>query len=177
MLDLKGKGCCAALFAALEAAGHPVIVLDGVPVAHDEAAAQAIIDAFSLAQAKAARCAEVSEYSGGVRDRMMGAKSAYEVGSWPLKALQAAAYVSTGDAATAPMLAAEAQRRGVALDVLVAKVQANAAAFSALEAVIAGIDGQHRDAINAISVASHGSEAAAFAAVAAHDITAGWPAL
>jgi hypothetical protein len=167
MLDLKGKGACAALFDALTAAGCPVHVMDGALVATDEAAAQAVIDTFTLAQAKAARCAEVSLYSGVVRDRFMAGKSAAEMASWPLKVAQAVTYTASGDASQVPMLAIEAQARGVTLSTLVAKVNANAQAFSALEATIAGIDGKHRDAIMALD---------SFAAVASYNIAAGWPA-
>jgi hypothetical protein len=175
-IDLQGKNACAALFARLEAAGCPVAVFDGELVCADEAKAQAIIDAYSLADVKAARCAEVSAYSGMVRDRFMAGKSAAEMSSWPLKVKQAEAYATSGSAADAPMLALEAQARGVTLAQLVAKVQANTVLFSQLEAVIAGIDGKHRDAIMAITAESAGSEAAAFAAVASYDFTVGWPA-
>lgn len=66
-----------------------------------------------------------------------------EYGAWPLKLAEA-------QAGGGPMLAMEAQARGVPQDELISKVLANAESFQQMEAWIAGTAGKHRDAINAL---------------------------
>lgn len=154
----------------LAANGIALEFIDGVPHASNAAAGQAIIDAYTPADALASIRAEVTAsitaHAKALRDRVVGSYSAGELASWPIKLAEAAKYAQTGQAGDAPMLAAEAQARGITMAELVGKVGGNAATFAALEAAIAGIDGKHRDAIKAL---------ATVAQVAAYDWRTGWP--
>lgn len=135
-------------------------------------AAQVIIDAYTeadaLAWAKAARKGESLAIAKALRDRVVAAISAGEMAAWPIKRAEALAYAQSGDAAQAPLLSAEAEARGITLPAMLAKVQANAQAFAALEAAIGGADGRHRDALDALGSVQD---------VLAYDLTAGWPAV
>lgn len=157
----------------LRNAGLPVQVrgfTDGRPVVigtRDDAAAQAIIDSYTLKEAKDYMCAEVLGYARLLRDKAVEGVSPAEMACWPIKRAEASDFASRG-ASAAPILSAEAARRGVSLKVLADKVMANAAALSAIEAEIAGADGRHRDAIGAKT---------SFADLLAYDWRTGWPAL
>lgn len=158
----KGFG----LHMAINAAGHTLYLRDGVWVSSDDVAVQAIIDGYTLDDAKAYRAAQVSAYAKTMRDRVITSISAGEMASWPIKLAEASKYTQTGQASDAPMLSAEAQARGIELAALVQKVGGNATTFAGLESAIAGVDGKHRDAIKACS---------SFDEVAAYDYLTGWP--
>lgn len=164
MIDFKGKSS-EALSAAIVAAGHWVRLHDNVPVASDEAAVQAIIDSYTLDQAKAEKARAISLHAKNLRDKVVAAISAGEMASWPIKRAEADAFAADPNAAC-PALSAEAQKRGIALADLVAKVNSNAARFLGAETAIGGTDGLHRDAIAAMTT---------FEEVAAYDYTTGWP--
>lgn len=140
--------------------------VDGVPASNDDAACQAIIDAYTLADYKAEKSQEVSAHAKTLRDRVTGAVSAGEMASWPIKIDEARQYMKIGALAETPLLTAEAQRRGVSLGALVQKVVAKGVTFRAVEAYIAGVEGKHTDAIAVLQ---------SFDAVAAYDFSAGWP--
>lgn len=167
----KGKG----QHKAVEDAGLTLVQHEGEWVASDEAAVQAILDGYTLDQAKAAKCAEVLAYSKSLRDKIVASVSPGEMASWPIKRAEANAY-NADPTAACPMLTAEATARGITLADLITKVNGNASYFAGKESAIGGNDGKHRDAINAISVVG-GDEAAAFAAVEAYDFSTGWPAV
>jgi len=169
----KGLG----LQRAIEAAGLSLVQHEGEWVvksssdamsnADAEAAVQAIIDGYTLEQAKAAKCAEVLAHAKALRDKVVAQVSSGEMASWPIKRAEAAAYGADPTAAC-PMLMAEATTRGITLAALIAKVNGNAATFAGKEAAIGGNDGKHRDAINALTD---------FASVGAYDFSGGWPAV
>ncbi len=89
-----------------------------------------------------------------------------ELASWPVKLSEAVKFAATGDSSLCPMLSGEAAARGISLAALVGKVGGNAAGFSAIEGLIGGADGKHRDAIKAL---------ATFQDLAQYDTSAGWP--
>lgn len=134
----------------------------------DVAAFQAVADAYSLADAKAWMKAQSVAIAKSLRDRVIAQFSPGELAAWSIKRDEAMAFAQSGNPADAPLLSAEATSRGITLAALVGKVAGNSATFGALEAAIGGADGKHRDTIDA---------AADFAALAAHDVTAGWPAV
>lgn len=146
--------------------GHWVEMRDGAFVTSDDTAVQAIMDSYSLDEAKTYRCNEVSQKAKALRDKVIKTISAGEMASWPIKLAEAAKFAATGLPADAPMLSAEAEARGITLADLVAKVGGNASVFAVLEATIGGVDGKHRDAIKALTT---------FEEVAAYDFSAGWP--
>jgi hypothetical protein len=152
----------------LNAAGFAVVLHDGVFASNDDAQAQPIIDAYTVAQAIAFRQAESSAYAKSLRDKVIDVYSYGETSSWPIKRAEAMTFATSNNPSDAPMLSIEAAARGCTLADLVAKVQANNTAFSQLEATIAGVDGKHRDALAALTT---------FADVAAYDLTTGWPAV
>lgn len=164
MIEYTEKG--AGLHAAIAAAGHWLAQVDGIWKSSDDAAVQAIIDGYTLDDAKSLKSREVSLRAKALRDRATELIAAGEMASWPIKRAEADAFTSSGDAASCPELAREAAQRGIPLADLVVKVQANAARFLALETAVGGIDGKHRDAIWA---------AADFATLAAYDYSTGWP--
>lgn len=151
---------------AIRLAGHALREENGVMTSSDDAAVQAIIDAYSLADAAAARCLEIDAHAVGLRDKAVRGIAVGEMASWPIKRAEALAVAAGGSAAAAPMLAAEAAGRGVALTAIVDRVLANAAGLATLEAAIAGACGRHKDAVRALG---------AFADIAAYDWSAGWP--
>lgn len=164
MIAYTEKG--AGLHEAIARAGHLLRQENGVFVSSNDAAVQAIIDGYTLDDAKSHKSEQISAHAKMLRDRVIRNISAGEMASWPIKLSEAAKYAQTGQDADAPMLAAEASARGITLAELVAKVGGNATTFAGLEAAIAGTDGAHRDAIKACET---------FEAVAAYDFSTGWP--
>lgn len=158
----KGYG----LHEAIRQAGHWLVQTDGVWSSSDDLAVQAIIDAYTLDAAKAAKSLEVSLLAKALRDRVTATIAQGEMASWSIKRAEAAEYGELGEAAACPCLRSEAAARGIPLAQLVAKVNGNAARFVGLEAHIGGADGRHRDAIAALQT---------FEAVAAYDYSTGWP--
>lgn len=160
----KGVG----LHEAIRKAGHWLTQENGQWISSDDAAVQAIMESYSLDEAKTHRCAEVSQRAKTLRDKAIKTISAGEMASWPIKLSEAAKFLATGLAADAPLLSAEANARGITLAALVAKVDGNATIFAMLEATIGGVDGKHRDAIKALTT---------FDEVAAYDFSGAWPEL
>lgn len=126
----------------------------------DDAAAQAVIDSYTLAEAQDALCADIDAHATALRDRALAPYSVGEMVSWPVKLAEAKAGGST------PMLSAEAAARGVSLAEIIAKVGARAAASGNREARIAGVAGKHKDAARGLPD---------FDALNAYDWHAGWP--
>jgi hypothetical protein len=159
----KGIG----LHDAIIAAGHS-LHFDSARgwVASDEAAVQASIDSYTLAQAKAEKKSQSLAIAKSLRDKVVAAISPGEMASWPIKRDEAIRYSQTGNAADAPLLSMEAQARGITLAAMMARVAANSASFAAAEAAIGGADGKHRDAIDALTT---------FEALAAYNLNTGWP--
>lgn len=147
-------------------AGHWLHQHDNIWISSDDAAVQALIDGYTLEQTRAAKSAEISIYAKALRDKVIASISPGEMASWPIKLAEAAKFAASGNPEDAPMLSAEAQARGIGLADLVGKVGGNASGFAALEALIGGTDGRHRDAIKACST---------FEEIAAYDFSSGWP--
>lgn len=164
MINYTEKGI--ALHHAIGQAGHRLERLDGKWISSNDKAVQAIIDGYTLDQAKAAKQAEILAHAKTLRDKVVSTISAGEMASWPIKLAEARAFAA-GSTDT-PMLAAEAAIRGLSVADLVTKVDGNATGFAALEAHIGGVDGMHRDAVKALT---------SFEAVAAYDYLTGWPAV
>lgn len=166
---------------AINAAGHvfywgtqPVAGLLMVSVSNgmtalvdDEAAVQAIMDAYPLTSAQAEISLKIEAHAAQLREKATAGAATAEMVSWPIKRAEALAYQADPTAPT-PFLSAEATKRGVDVSVIVAKVAANAAVLSALEATIAGNAGRHRDAIKALTT---------FDGVLAYDWSTGWPSV
>jgi hypothetical protein len=134
----------------------------------DDMAAQAIIDAYTLADAAAYLSAQITAHAKDLRDKAVEGISPGEMASWPIKRAEALAYQASGNAADAPMLSAEAEARKITLAALVGKIAGNVAGLSGLEAIIAGTAGRHADAIRACT---------SFDDMAAYDWQKGWPAV
>jgi hypothetical protein len=120
-------------------------------------------------QARSALILASDLFAKSKRDAIVSNISAAEMASWPIKRSEALSWQAAGAAATdamAPNLAMEAQARGISLASLVDKVLAKAADLSQLEALIAGVNGRHNDAILAMETAAE---------IAGYDITEGWP--
>jgi hypothetical protein len=131
-----------------------------------ESAVQAIIDSYTLAQAKAVKKAQSLAIAKSLRDKVVAAISPGEMASWPIKRDEALRYSQTGNAADAPLLSMEAQARGITLAAMMTRVASNAASFAAAEAAIGGADGRHRDAIDKLL---------RFEDVADYNLNTGWP--
>ena len=151
----------------IRAAGYSIEQNNDVFIGSPEA--QAIIDAYTvadaLAAAKAEITAEIDRRAASIRDATTAGTSPAEMASWPIKRAEAEAYTADANASV-PVLTMEAQARGVPVAALVARVMANSAMLSALEAQIAGVSGRHRDSVNAASSVE---------AVFGYDFTTGWP--
>lgn len=166
MIDFKGKDRFIEIHDKLNAAGINVFQDSTGWHCSDPLTAQVIINAFTLEEAKRHKCRAVAAKAKELRDVAISAYSPGEMASWPIKLSEAAAYTATRDESVAPMLMAECRIRGITLDEMMNKVGSNASEFSRLEVMISGIDGKHRDAINALG---------SFEAVAGYDFSAGWP--
>lgn len=158
----KGMG----LHEAIKLSGHWLRQVDSEWVSSDDAAVQDIIDGYSVAQAIAHRQAECLTIAKGIRDKAVVGISPGEMAGWPIKLAEARAFAADPAHAQTPMLAAEAAARGVTVTELVGKVGGNSTRFAALEAAIGGADGRHRDALSKLTT---------FDAIAAYDLTVGWP--
>ena len=130
--------------------------------------AQAVIDSFTIDDARDQICQMILEKGKALRDEKLQSVSPGEMASWYMKLAEARSFSKTGNAEDAPALALEAQVRGVSLADLCALVDANAQALSSLEAVIAGNEGRHKDAVRLLQ---------SFDAVAEYDYSTGWPAI
>lgn len=84
----------------------------------------------------------IDAYAADKRIKIAGVPSP-EYAAWGLKLAEA-------QAGGGPILALEAQVRGLTEAELVSKVLANAAAYQTLEAVIAGNAGKHRDIVSGL---------------------------
>lgn len=135
-------------------------------VSNDDAAVQAIIDAYTVQDAAADLCKQIEAHAKQLRDAAVSGVSPGEIAAWPIKAREAAAYLSSGNPAEAPFLDAEAEARGATLEEIANRVQANANRLTLLEAQIAGTAGRHKDAIRAFTD---------FPALLAYDWRTGWP--
>lgn len=164
MITYTEKG--AGLHQRIAAAGHSLVQHDGTWISSNDAAVQAIIDGYTLNDAKSARAAEVLAHAKALRDKVVASVSPGEMSCWSIKRAEAERFRATGAGVNCPVLTLEAQYRQITLDALVAKVESNAARLSAVEAIIGGVDGRHRDAIAALPT---------FEALAAYDFTTGWP--
>lgn len=132
----------------------------------DDVAAQAVIDAWTLAEAAAYVCIDVVAYAKDLRNKVIGTRSPGELASWSDKRSEAAEYAASGDETRAPGLKMEAKERGCLLWELCARVNRNAQLFVALEAKISGTAGRHCDAIKACQ---------SFDEIAVYDWSTGWP--
>lgn len=136
--------------------------------ASDDKAVQAIIDAYTVADAVAHKVHEVARLAKDVQDRFVE-KLGYSVGemsTWPIKSAELVAYAKTGMEADAPRLVAEAQLSGRPLANVVQRVQANAAAYAAFADAAAAARGKHTDALRSQTT---------FDGVAGYNIATGWP--
>lgn len=165
-INFNGKNAFPSCTARIEAAGYSVRMINNVLTTSDDDAVQAIIDAFTLDDAKADKCEMVLAKAKELRDKVTSGIAQGEMAAWPIKRDEALAYGQLGEMAACPGLRAEASARNITLEQLVAKVDSNAARFLAAEAAIGGTDGRHRDAINALTT---------FEEVDKYDFSTGWP--
>lgn len=142
----KGPG----LHEAIRAAGHVLRQENGEWIASDEAAVQAIINGYSLADARSAVSDAIDIYAKQMRDKFLKGFSSGEISSWLQKYNEAKAYQASGLAADAPTLQAEATHREITLASLATKVINKFNTTSAKEAKIAGLAGKHKDALTAL---------------------------
>lgn len=117
------------------------------------------IEFVALAEAQADRASVVDQIAAAIRNKVTAGTSPAEMSSWPLK-------LAAANAGGGPMLALEAQYRGITEAELIALVLDSATQLSQLEAVIAGVSGKHRDAIAALTTIEE---------VCAYDMRSGWP--
>ncbi len=156
----KGAG----LHSAIGAAGHWLEQRNGVWISSDDTAVQAIIDGYTLAQAKAEKKRDVSAQAREKYDLVTAGISAAEMAGWPILLSEALTYRASSTVGAA--IQAEATIRGISVADLVTKIEGKAAAFQQARAAIAGADGRKRDEVDALTT---------FESTAAYDVTAGWP--
>lgn len=121
-----------------------------------------------LATSVAKRKAEIDAYAAGLRNAVVRGRSAAEMASWSIKVAEARAYAANPLPASAPLLAAIAQIRGIDLALLVEKVNVQSAPFMQAEAAIDGVRGKHCDAIEAMATVGE---------IVTYDWQAGWPVI
>jgi len=162
MIDYIEKG--AGLHRAVADAGHWLEQRDGVWISSDDTAVQAIIDGYTLAQAKTEKRREVSAVARQKYNLVTAGISAAEMAGWPILLSEAADYRTSG--VVGPAIQTEAFIRGIDVGDLVSKIESNAAQFQATRPAIAGAAGRKRDEIDAL---------ATFEAVASYNVAGGWP--
>lgn len=162
MINYTEKGI--GLHAEINAAGHWLEQRDGVWISSDDVAVQALIDSYTLTQAKVEKKREVSAKAREKYDLVTTGVSAAEMAGWPILLSESVAYRASG--AVGAAIQSEAAIRGISVAGLVTKIEASAAAFQGARAAIAGTDGRKRDEIDALTT---------FEAVAAYSIDEGWP--
>lgn len=164
MIEYAEKGY--GLHRAVIAAGHSLVNVDGVWISSDDAAVQAIIDGFTLDDARAGVVAEIEAKAREYFDAAVAGASPAEMAAWSTLRTEAAAFQESGLESDCPYIVAEAQVRGVTVAVLVQRVLYNALGFENLRAQIAGVSGRHKDAVRLL---------ATFQAIATYDYSTGWP--
>lgn len=117
------------------------------------------IEFETIEEAKANRIAVVDVVAMSLRNQVTSNTSPAEMASWSIKLAEA-------NAGGGPMLALEAQYRGITTADLVTKVLDKANQLSMIEAQISGVAGKHTDAINALTTIQE---------VVAYDMRPDWP--
>jgi hypothetical protein len=151
---------------AIADAGHSIKQRNRVWITSDDAAVQQIIDNYPLSATIAEVKGKIDKHAAELRDKAVAGISRAEMASWPIKRAEMLAYNANLNASDAPILSGEATVRGVTLDSIAARVQANESALIALEIKIAGMSGKHKDAVSALTT---------FADVLAYDWSGSWP--
>ncbi len=159
----KGNG----LNEAIARAGYSLKQLNGVYVTSEtpgdtskDAAVQAIIDGYTLADAKAAVGDCIDAEAKRIRAKFLKAVDPSEMAAWATKYAEAKALLAGGPAIDAVNLQAEADFRGITLNQLATKVVQKFNQTANREAKIAGLAGKHKDAVTALG---------SFAAVNSYD--------
>ncbi len=159
--------CDDATLAGILTAATSVTIVGGKLEASDQDEfVQDLADAYTIANAKADKKKLVAVHAKCLRDLAVQDLSPAEMAAWPLKLAESRAFTLSDNEVDAPMLAAEAAARQITLAELVGKVDGKSIAFAALESVISGVDGMHRDAID---------ELITFEEIAAYDYYTNWP--
>ncbi len=158
MINYTEKG--AGLHKAIKDAGHALRQENGAWVASNDAAVQAIIDGFTLADAKAAVGDCIDAEAKRIRAKALKAVDPSEMAAWATKYAEAKALQAGGPPADAVNLQAEADFRGITLTQLATKVVQKFNQTANREAKIAGLAGKHKDAVTALG---------SFAAVNSYD--------
>lgn len=126
----------------------------------NDAAVQAVLDAYLLADAIKSVNNKIDDFAKTLRDKFLKSFSPGEMAAWAVKKAEADKFQVSGLASDAPNLQAEATFRGVTLAALATKVINNFNTQAAREAKIAGNAGKHKDNVQAL---------ASFAAVNGYD--------
>lgn len=166
MIDFNGKNCDA-LDARIRVAGHWVCCVDGQFEASDPAAVQAIVDAWTLADAIAAKKREIADHARDLQDAFV-ARLGYSAGerdTWAIKRSEAEAVQAGGGVEVAPTLALETTATRTLANVA-ARVLANATAYGAFAGAVARNRSVHQDAVVALTD---------FAQIRDYDFSSGWP--
>lgn len=146
--------------------GYRLVEANGAWTSDDDLAVQAIINAYSVAEAQERVVLDIEEHAKSLRDQIVRNVSVGELAAWAKKEAEAQAFNAAQDPVVAPLLVAEAAARGVPLDTLVQKVLGYAVQLNALEAGIAGIGGKHKDAVRGLLT---------FQEILSYDWSSGWP--
>lgn len=170
MIAYTEKG--ADLHDCIVAAGHRLeyqVDAEGARwIADDDQAVQAIIDAYTLADARAWKKRLIEAHAEALLTAFVEALhySPAEMASWSQLRAEAVAFAASADPADAPMLAAEAAAAEVPLAALVQRVAANANAYGAYLAGVKGARTKHKAAVDALTD---------FAEIARYPVNTGWP--
>lgn len=151
------------IHAVLSDAGHYVEAHGHEYYADDAVAVQAIIDAYPLSSAIDEVKANIDAHAETMKRGVLGD---VVTASWGAKQAEMMKYRETNQPLDAPKLQQEALSRGVTLESIVARVEANVNALGTLDAVITGVAGKHKDAVSLLTT---------FDEIFAYDFSTGWP--
>lgn len=165
---------------ALREAGLAVRCVDGIWYTRsDPSEVEAFISAFDgVSAARDAKKAEISAHAATLREKATEGYTPAEMASWQRKYEEARRYTvepsseSEAKVEGVYLIWMEAQARGVTTKNIADRVKANGAALLAYEAAVAGTEGRHRDAVDAISEAD---DIATMRAIQGYDYLVGWP--
>jgi hypothetical protein len=145
MINYTEKGI--GLHEVIRAAGHVLKQVNGAWVSSNDAAVQAIIDAYIEADAAAAVGDDIDAYARTLRARILKDVDPSEMAAWATKYAEAKALQASGKPSDAPNLVAEAAFRGITLTVLATKVIQKFNQTANREARIAGLAGKYKDIV------------------------------
>ena len=148
MINYTDKGF--GLNDAIIAAGHYAIPVNGVWHTSNDIAVQAIIDGYTLQQAKDHIKKLIDLYSASLRNALVAGISPGEMASWAIKRTEANLVGFSLNPADTKTLSDEAFHSGETVAAIALRVKANATSYLTSESFYSGRGRFHKNAVQAL---------------------------